>query len=166
MSTTADYRIESLKQIITGLDNSIKSLFARAKERGWYDGGWALEESEPIYGLALIAFQNYINGSIKDIAGTSVNKPKFYQIGQPIEGYQKTHIELIICLANYIKHVEDDDPFHGPITKVLTHFQLRTDKTCDIDDSPIFKGFELLDENSNLVEIMKNVKDWRENLWK
>jgi hypothetical protein len=69
-----DFRIGSLNEIIEGLQNSINSLKKRTQEESWYDGIWFLEEAEPIYGLAFIAFQNYINGSIKDFSEKQVTK--------------------------------------------------------------------------------------------
>ena len=55
----ADYRAESLNQIITGLNSSIETLRKRIDVIDWYDGYWLLEETEPIFGIAFIAFQNY-----------------------------------------------------------------------------------------------------------
>ena len=53
---------------IKGLSETIEILYNQVNEIDWYDGDWFMEESEPIYGLTFIAFQNYINGSIKDFA--------------------------------------------------------------------------------------------------
>ena len=61
-----DFRIEVLRLTITGLENSILVLKTKYNEIDWYDGLWLLEESEPIFGLAFIAIQNYINSSIYD----------------------------------------------------------------------------------------------------
>jgi len=61
-----DFRIEVLRLTITGLENSIEVLQTKFNEIDWYDGLWLLEESEPIFGLAFIAIQNYINSSIYD----------------------------------------------------------------------------------------------------
>lgn len=74
-----DYRIESLNQIISGLDRSIESLNKKMKNIEWYDGIWFKEDSESIYGLAFLAFQNYINNSIKDFSGSTANKTKVLQ---------------------------------------------------------------------------------------
>lgn len=159
-----DYRIESLKHIINALEDSNISIWKRAREGGWYDGGWALEESEALYGIALIAMQNYINGSIKDIFNSSKEKHRYYQLGTKITGYNMTEIELIIGLANYSKHVDDDGPFHPQTKQTLEHFNLRTNKEFDIDNSPIYKGLELLNNNSDLFELVKIVKEWRKKI--
>lgn len=98
-----DFRKESLTQIITGLDKSIIVLQKQIEEIPWYDGDWFREESEPIYGLLFVAFQNHIIGSIKDFAGSTSEKEKYYRIGENWRHYPKTSIELIVGLANYSK---------------------------------------------------------------
>lgn len=75
-----DFRRESLDQIVKGLDNALQVLQKRNEEVGWYDGLWYREDSEPIYGLAFIAFQNYIVGSVNDLHGTTLNKINFYRL--------------------------------------------------------------------------------------
>jgi hypothetical protein len=94
-----DDRIVSLNLIITGLENSIQTIVQKNKENDWYDGFWMREESEPIYGLAFIAFQNYINGSINDLFGKLDNKVQYYKLDKKLKDFERTQIELIIGLA-------------------------------------------------------------------
>lgn len=161
-----DHRIISLNYVISGLSETIKALKDRLDEGGWYDGLWFLEETEPIYGLAFITYQNYINASIKDIVGTSAKKYEYYRIQNPIIGYDKTSIELIICLANYIKHIDDEGEFREFTVEPLIHFNLKSDKEYDTENSAIFKGLDILNEKWDLLEITKIVTDWREALLK
>lgn len=163
----ADYRANSLNQIIHALVSTIKSLEDRVKENDWYDGIWFREDTESIFGLAFIAFQNYINGSIKDLVNSSVEKAKYYKLEPKIETYEKTYIELIIGLANYIKHKDDDGDLHKGTSSILKDFNLDISKDADIvDSSPIFNGLSILSVNWNLFEIESNVKIWRANLCK
>ncbi len=159
---TADYRYTSLIQIITGLDNSIQSLNNKVEERGWYDGLWFLEDTEPIYGLAFIAFQNYINGSIKDFYESTHSKAIYYDIIPKLPTFDKTAIELIIGLANYIKHKEDGK-LHGGTQAILDEFKI-TRIGDDIKESPIFSGLTLLSKEWDLFEITKTVTTWRKIL--
>jgi hypothetical protein len=85
-----DYRIESLVQIITGLNNSINVLKNKMKNNPWYDGDFFWEDVEPICGLAFIAFQNYINSSIKDFSGNTSDKIKYYKTGHNIGDFNNT----------------------------------------------------------------------------
>lgn len=157
------FRDNGLYQIISGLDRAIK-YFSNNIDNG-YDVGCFLDDTQSIYGLGFIAFQNYINSSIKDYNKNSIGKHEFYQSGQPISGFDKSSIELIVTLANYSKHLDDDSEFHENTKNVLKHFKLNTEKDGDVDNSAIFRGLDLLDEKWDLFKIMKIVNDWRENLW-
>lgn len=98
-----DSRIVSLQTIIIGLDNSILTLKRKVDEIDYYDGVWLLEELEPIFGLAFIAFQNYINSSIYDRFEELEKQHLKYKRGNKVNFSGRTEIELIITLANYSK---------------------------------------------------------------
>jgi hypothetical protein len=157
-----DYRVESLNLIIIGLENSIQTIVKKNKEIDWYDGIWMREESEPIYGLAFIAFQNYINGSINDLFEKPDNKAQYYKLDNKAEDFQRTQIELIIGLANYYKH--KDAKFHKGTVEILNSFNLDINSDNVIDNSPIFEGLELLNKKWDLFEIKKIVTDYRNKL--
>ena len=95
-----DHRAVSLNMTIKGLTETIATLKNQINEIHWYDGDWFMEESEPIYGLAFIAFQNYINGSIKDFFFFFKAKETYYKLEQKTNNNTKSKIELIIGLAN------------------------------------------------------------------
>jgi len=158
-----DYRIESLNLIITGLENSIQTIVKKNKEFDWYDGIWMREESEPIYGLAFIAFQNYINGSINDLFDKPENKVQYYKKGHKHKDFERTQIELIIGLANYYKH--KDAKFHKGTSEILKSFNLDINSENVIDNSPIFEGLEILNFEWNLFEIKKIVTEYRKSLF-
>ncbi|PNW27040.1 hypothetical protein [Formosa algae] len=75
--TRHDYRIESLKYILSGLENSINQLNKVSKKYPIYRETFYVEEVEPIYGMAFIALQNYINSSIFDLYESLNKKMKF-----------------------------------------------------------------------------------------
>ena len=131
------------------------------EESDWYDGDWFRQDTEPIYGLAFVSLQNYINGSIYDLTGEASNKLFYYKITPNLHGFENTAIELIIALANYSKH-KDEKPLHLGTQKALTNFGLKYD---DVYDSPVFDGLEKLDKDYNLFTILKTVADWRETMW-
>ncbi|SNR97710.1 hypothetical protein [Flavobacterium sp. ov086] len=160
-----DYRANSLDVVINGLKRSIDELKHFSEKNQWYDGLFLLEDSEHIFGLAFIAFQNYINASIKDLTamGGKELQRKYYK-HDVILSHNYTRIELIICLANYIKHKEDDtQEFHMHTKKVLEVFSFNTDKDCDITESAVFKGLDLLDKNWDLIVIKNFVFQWRKS---
>ncbi|RZK27090.1 MAG: hypothetical protein EOO43_00715 [Flavobacterium sp.] len=160
-----DYRFESLSLIIDGLSKAITSCKERMELGGWYDAIWLREDTEPIFGLAFIACQNYIYGSIKDasvILGLSNYKSVISNTSPRIKPYNRTKIELIIALANYSKHL-DDNLTTGTIN-MLKAFKLNYGD-IDVTESPIFEGLSLLNNEWDLQDILSMVKEWRESLW-
>jgi hypothetical protein len=160
-----DYRVQSLFQIITGLDNSINFLKKNIQDNLWYDGDWFRQDAEPIYGLAFIALQNYINSSIKDFSGNTSDKIKYYKTEPDLDDFNKTSIELIIGLANYSKHKDDDGNLHSGTKEILECFGLNVDKDSELDESPILNGLNILSDKWDLFVVLKTVTTWRENLW-
>lgn len=160
-----DYRIESLSLTIKGLEKSILELDKKLEEIEWYDGIWFLEEVEPIIGLSLIALQNYINSSIYDRFETLQNQHKKYKLGKLVNETERTEIELIIGLANYFKHRDDENDLRKGTSRVLLDCGLKINKDTDITESPIIKGLELLTEKWGLSDLIIIAEYWRENLW-
>ena len=158
-----DFRINSLHMIIDGLDKSIKELEKNIEAIHWYDGDWLMEETEPIYGLALVAFQNYIIGSIADIEGSTKTKLNYYKKDQIKTGYSHTTIGLIISLANYAKH--RDETVLENTAKILDAFNLKYKDIIYLDEGVIFQGLTILNKDWSLFEIKDYVTAWRESLW-
>lgn len=159
-----DHRIDGLRLIIDGLTKAIKVSADRMELNGWYDAIWFREDTEPIYGLAFIAFQNYINGSIKDRYNTLSIKHQVYQSATIIPTFDRSFIELVIALANYIKHKEEA-PLHKGTREILIAFRLNVSDDVDITESPIFEGIDLLSSKWCLSEIMTMIESWRKSLW-
>lgn len=162
-----DYRASSLNMVIKGLSGSIKEFKTFGEKNQWYDALFFLEDSEHIFGLAFIAFQNYINASIKDLTekGGRDLQQEHYKHGDVLSSTGCTNIELIICLANYIKHKGDDNnEFHKNTKRVLAQFNLNTDKHCDITESAVFGGLDILDEKWDLTAIKDSVLRWRKSV--
>lgn len=157
-----DFRRESLNQIIKGLDSALQVLQKKNEEIGWYDFLWYMEDSEPIYGLAFIAFQNYIVGSINDLYGTTVNKVSFFKLDSNLENNENSNIQLIIALANYSKH-KDEGQLRNPTKAILERFDL--DTSAEITNSPILSGFSLLSDDGDLFKVFNIVVSWREKLF-
>ena len=162
-----DFRANSLDKTISALYATILELKNFNEENSWYDGLFLLEDTEHIFGLAFIAFQNYINASIKDLTaiGGKDLQAKYYKFGNTLKPSNYTLIELIVALANYIKHKEDDaENFHKTTRSVLKNFNFNINKDCDITESAIFSGLEKIDENWNLKNIQSRVEEWRKDI--
>lgn len=81
-----------------------------------------------------------------------------------MKSFEKTSIELIIGLANYLKH-RDENELHKGTREILECFRLHFGNEISIDNSPIFGGLTILSNDWNLFEILEIVKSWREKLW-
>lgn len=160
-----DYRIGTVKTIISGFEKAISDHKKLEKELDWYDGIRLLEDTEPIFGTALIALQNYINSSIYDLDGDLNRKEVLYKVGERITSITKTQIELIIGLANYFKHRDDNRSLHRGTRKILDSFGIDYSEDLDITRSPIFQGMDTLDENWSLLKLIDIVEEWRETIW-
>lgn len=157
-----DYHADSLKQIIIGLNNSINTLIKRNEDIPGYDGFWLLENSEPIFGMAFIAFQTYINSSINELLASINNRNAYYKLGSKHGSYNKSNIELIIGLANYFKH-KDEVKLHTGTKNILDAFNL--DPSESIENSPIFEGLTILDKKWDLFKVYEIVINWRRDLF-
>ncbi len=160
-----DHRKEILEMIISGFEESIKELRKRIDQIHWYDGGWFFEEVEPIFGLACVAYQNYINSSIYDKFGTLDNKLNLYKKWNNSINNKRSEIELIIALANYYKHRDDKRPLRNGTDTVLQDLELKYKGIIEPERLPILKGVDLLSKLWSLSDITKIVTDWRESLW-
>lgn len=159
-----DYRAVSLNMTIKGLTETITVLKNQINEIHYYDKDWFMEESEPIYGLAFIAFQNYIKGSINDFADSLKEKESYYKLEQNSNEGNRSKIELIIGLANYAKH-KDQGATHKGTKDILDYFKLNYNDVTYLDNSPIFQGLRLLNEDWDLFKIKDYVTEWREFIW-
>ncbi len=160
-----DYRIESLKLVISGIEESINKLKLKIEEEDWYDGGWFIEEAEPMLGLCFVAFQNYINSSIYDRFEHLTKQYEKYKLGKYSFNSKRTDIELIIAIANYFKHRDSQKKIFTETIKILNDFNLQS-KEWEFSYSPIYKGFDILSKENKLSDLINIVETWREELWK
>jgi uncharacterized protein YjiS (DUF1127 family) len=160
-----DHRIDSLKLIILGLENSISELNKKYEEDPLFWENFYSEELEPIVGLAFIALQNYINSSIFDLFETVNDKHKRYKQDKELNTTRRTRIELIIGLANYFKHRDNNRDLDAGTSKILSDIGINYNDSIENYYSPIFIGLESLSANKRLSELIDVVKEWRENLW-
>lgn len=161
-----DYRRDSLSTIVIGLKAALDEVDEKLQTISWYDGLWAQEESEPIFGIAYIAMQNYINKSIADyerVYKLGVPKYKYYQLDDVILDHSRTTIEMIIALANYAKH-EEERKLHSNTTSILDDLEFNYSQP-DITESPLFKGIELISYEWELSKLLEIVLAWRERIW-
>jgi len=161
-----DYRCDSLYTVLNGLNSAILAIDKKVKEIHWYDGLWAREEVEPVIGLAFVALQNYINKSIADYNktfGLNIPKNAYYKHNEIFNTSDKTLIELIVALANYAKHDEDELP-RKHTRETLDSFSLKY-INFTIEESPIINGLAMICANWELTPLYEKAITWRESIW-
>jgi len=169
-----DERIEGLKAMFEGFDNAIKIFEKKYEEISWYDADFYYEETDLIYGVVLVSLQNYINKWCtvfveSRLFGCTKNY-QFYERGSKIINNGITQIRLIVELANYFKHRDDEGnlQFHTAdcLAKLnLTELSKKGDERQE--DRLEIEGLLLLCSNEiDLFELLQIVIDWRENVIK
>jgi hypothetical protein len=158
-----DFRIKVLENIITGLTKSMKLLEDKNKTIQEFDGLSLAEEIEPVIGLSFVAFQNYITGTISDLKKYSIDpkaktirKHQFYLEDKVKIENKLTSVELIVWLANYYKHKDEE-------INQLTKDNLNKYNLLN-EDLPVNEGLTLLSKNWDLYEVTEYVVGWRRNL--
>jgi hypothetical protein len=112
-----DRRIGPLQDVMAGVEAGLQRIHGRLEEESWYDGLHALDDSEPLLGVAFVAAQIYIEGTVGDIwrlrnndtpIGDRQSKrllAKWLPRGKVVvPGIAR--VQLIYAVANYYKHHE------------------------------------------------------------
>lgn len=179
-----DFRIGALKQMMSSfkviLDRVIDDL--GEDDNGFWDMIYA-DDMEHVVGMAFIALQNYINGSISDLYPELENIHVHYSSDEKIDGSNTTRINLIVVLANYYKHRDHPKPLHKNTVNPL--IELGIDYVTNLQEikeaknlnknvkedcitgasSPVFEGLNVLSKNWDLNDLVNIVAEWRENMW-
>jgi len=169
-----DERIEGLKAMFEGFDNAIKIFEKKYEEISWYDADFYYEETDLIYGVVLVSLQNYINKWCTVFVESKLfgytKTYQFYEKGSKIINNGITQIRLIIELANYFKHRDDEGNLLFHTADCLTKLNLtelsKKENERDPNRLEIEGLFLLCSKEINLFELLQIVIDWRENVIK
>jgi hypothetical protein len=165
-----DWRIGPLRDACAGLEAGLKRIGERVHEEPWFDGLWACEYSEPLVGVAFVAAQSYLVGTVSDVNSVRtrsarglpeqprrLDKNECYACDLASITTGVTRVQLINAAANYYKHCEDEDGLR-PDTK-------RTLSSVGIDEHTEFPCIEiarlLLGSELSLDGIPAILGDWR-----
>jgi len=168
-----DYRIEPLHNVIVGLDAGLAAIHKRLDTEEWFDGIWAREYAEPLFGLGFVAAQTYAIGTVSDLNSVRMSrrKPKkeridCYTCDTVVLKGGVTRIQLINASANYFKHHDEWArwPTRGKgahDTKTLGSVGI-TEKT----EFPCIDAVDLLCGTSwELIVLYQIMKEWRAHLF-
>jgi len=107
----ADYRVDWMKDLFNSLNHGFNSIQEKLNNIDYFDGIFAQEQAESIFGIAFITAQTYITGTLSDMAAiggdSKLQKSEMLSIGSPIITNEITKILLINTIANYYKHHEE-----------------------------------------------------------
>ena len=159
-----DFHKASMEITLSHLQNAINEISELEKKLDWFDGLTLLEQIEPVYGTSFIVLQNYINTSIYEHSRSLKKKIDYYQYGEKVQDSNLYKIELIIAIANYFKHRDDDQPLHAGTLHVFKMSRLKVGD--DITESPILQALEGLAEDRQLNTLKSIVIGWRDKIWK
>jgi len=107
-----DFRRDWIAELFHALTTAIENIENKIEEIDWFDGIFALEHTETILGVAFVAAQTYIAGTVADI-NELLGKSKHLTKRQLLEldggsiNNCVTQMQLIDAVANYYKHHDE-----------------------------------------------------------
>lgn len=171
-----DFRYSSLELLF----KKYEEILDHYKENCFHDLYW--DETYLIYGIILVSLQNYINQNCTDFMDSNMlskdKKSSYYKIHSKEIANGTTQIQLIIHLANYFKHRDDNTTLHKHTLECLKNVELIDEslsketelenrKEMRFDDDIVVEGISKI---SSLEYPMQNLLDvvekWREGIWK
>ena len=165
-----DFRYDWVSLTLHALRSGFESIREKANDESWFDGLWQLEHGENILGVAFVAAQAYMLGTVDDInkirasnGRPSVGKINYYSDDpKPLPG-GVSRILLINSVANYYKH-------HDEWTGWPANLTGQTLADAGITESTEFPCYEaatkLWDPNDveNLDNLLSIISAWREHI--
>jgi hypothetical protein len=105
-----DFRVAWINDLFSALNHSFSIIQNKLNQVDYYDGVFAQEQAETVFGIAFVSAQTYITGTIsdmKEIGGDQApSKSDMLAFGSPRVGYL-SKVEIINVIANYFKHHEE-----------------------------------------------------------
>lgn len=107
----ADYRVDWIGDLFSSLNHGFSTIQEKLNYIDYFDGAFAQEQSETIFGIAFVTAQTYIAGTISDMleinSKSNLSKTDMLAIGSPIVVDDITKVQLINTIANYYKHCDE-----------------------------------------------------------
>ncbi|MDH5667404.1 MAG: hypothetical protein OEY86_05265 [Nitrospira sp.] len=169
-----DWRIEPLRDILSGLAAGLAAIQERIDSEDGFDGISAREHVEPLFGLALVAAQTYALGTVSDLNAVRISR-RVLEV-KKLECYGcdtirlkggVTRIELINASANYFKH--HDEWTRWPTGNDLGAHDAKTLNRVGITEtteSSCIAAVDLLCGTSwELIAFPQILQEWRAHLF-
>lgn len=173
-----DWRISTTELILTALTAGLQDLIrqleiAEQDDDDWFGIEEAVELSEGIYGMAFLAAQNYITGTVSDIkmiyrkvpeAETRFKKHELIkEHNDCLSKLPITQLQLCDAVANYYKHHEEWDDWQPIGKRKHTIPALQSAHIGENDSYPCHKAAQLLlpDTGEDLSPLATILRNWR-----
>ena len=166
-----DLRESWISDLLASLSHGFVKIQEKLRDLDYYDVGFAKEQAETIFGLAFVAAQTYITGTISDMfeinsdCGLSKQDMLFHDSPQLNQNVSK--IILVNAIANYFKHYEEWNGweiqrYNRQTIQTLNLVGINENTTypCHVAAQMIWPN-EVLCELSYLLDVLV---DWRKHL--
>lgn len=163
-----DWRIGPLQDVMAGIEVGLNRIQARMDNVEWFDVDQALEHSVWLLGVAFVAAQAYIEGTVGD--AWRIRNGKDHVRSDASKEFTRechsddtalapgvTRIEFINAVANHFKHLESPRGLDEHVWGVL-----RTAGITEKTEYPCARATELLcGEKWRLRALCDIVREWR-----
>lgn len=161
----SDYRMQSLKIILEGLEHSKKTLSDKDLHSiGLIDPS----DIEFYFGIELLALQNYLIQTTNDLNKVFKVKGKvenhmYNSHSSKIHGHQYNKIQLIHACANYFKHKYDR--LYDHILEVLIDFGLYTKQKHQDDEYYLLtEAYDFINPTYKMQSNLDLLSEWRRDV--
>ena len=170
-----DWRIQPLRNVIVGINAGLAAIQKRLDTEGWFDGIWAREYAEPLFGLGFVAAQTYALGTVTDLISVRMSRGKSKE--DKLEEFKKVcyacdtvvlrggvkRIQIINASANYFKH-HDEWGARWP-----RNYNTETLDKVGINEKTEFPCIDAVDllcgTSWELIVLHQILKEWRAHLF-
>lgn len=163
-----DFRFDWVATTIHALESGFANIREKEDAELWFDGIWQLEHADNILGIAFVAAQAYILGTVEDVntiredAGKKrMDKIDYYSDVPELLSSEASQILLINSIANYYKHHDEWDKWPTNFTgKTLAQVGIveSTEFPCYVAATKLWNENEL----ENLENLLMIISKWRE----
>jgi hypothetical protein len=166
-----DWRFSSTERVFQALSDALKDVkdnLGETQEEFEIDD--ALEYTESLLGVAFVAAQTYIAGTISDAnelmgSGSKLKKEQLLkEHSDGLTGLKVTRMELCDTVANYFKHHDEWDSWSAEGRHQKTVSVLHAAGINEDDDFPCHKAADILWSNhdgSDLEPLLLLISSWR-----
>ena len=166
-----DFRADWVQDLFSSLSHGFITIQEKLNTIDYFDGLFAQEQAETIFGIAFITAQTYISGTISDMLeiNTSSNISNFdmLEIGSSLDKNNISKVLIINTIANYYKHHEEWNGWKIENNNKRTIQTLNKIGISESTEFPCHQAAQITCPNEVLCELnylLIILVEWRKNL--